>query len=89
MTLCVCACVSLFPFFSVSSFPLPALLLRLLLTRGTGHDLHKVVLGLPPLELLHQVLDVPEAVGDGEAQQNLAVLLQRHLLEVLVPTGGG
>lgn len=41
----------------------------------------------PSLELLHQVLDVAEAVGCSKVQQDLALPLQSHLLEVLVPEG--
>lgn len=56
-------------------------------TCRAGHDLHEVVWAAPALELLHQVLDVAEAVGCGEVQQDLAIPLQNHLLEVLVPEG--
>ena len=48
-----------------------------------------MVRGLSPLEFLHQVLDVPEAVASGKAQQHHTILLQGHLLEVLVPMGEG
>lgn len=46
-----------------------------------------MVRAAPSLELLYQVLDVAEAVGCGEVQQDAALLLQGHLLEVLVPEG--
>ena len=50
-----------------------------------GHDgdhLDKVVVAALPLELLHQVLDVAEAVGDGELEHGLAIPLQTHLAKV-------
>ena len=56
-------------------------------TCRAGHDLHVVVRAAPALELLHQVLDVSEAVSCGKVQQDLALPLQNHLLEVLVPEG--
>lgn len=67
-------------------FLLPGAAARLhLLTWGTGHDLHIVIGTLPSFQLLHQVLDVPEPIGQGKVEQDLPIPLQSHLLEVLVP----
>lgn len=54
-------------------------------TWRAGHDFHKVIRRLSPLELLHQVLNVAKAVCEREAQQDLTVLLKSHFLEVFIP----
>lgn len=59
------------------------------LTWRTGHNFHKVVRRLPPLELLHQILDVAETICGCETQQDNSVFLQSHFLKVFVPVAEG
>ena len=49
-----------------------------------GHNLHVIIVALPPLDVPDYVLNVSESVGGSEAEDDLAVQLEDALLQIFV-----